>query len=72
MKKGWSSDAALNEVRRLLREYIGEEIPGFAAVGDDLAVLINAVIVELLFVELAVPLVPAGRDVGRVAGGVTD
>ena len=37
-----------------------------AAVGDLLTVLVDSVIVEPLLVQLAVPLVPAGRHVARV------
>jgi hypothetical protein len=55
----------------LAGEDVGEEGLCFAAVGDYLAILVNSVIVELLFVEqLAVSLVPAGRHVGRIACGV--
>src|SRR5215217_3382532 len=46
---------------------VGKEVFGAATVRDDLAVLVDRVVVEVLFVYLAVPLVPAGRNVGRVA-----
>src|SRR4028119_2394674 len=60
-----------NEVAGLLGENVGEEVPFLAAVGDLLTVLVDAVVVELLPVELAVPLVPARRDVGPVPPPVT-
>src|SRR5215217_4815966 len=55
------------EVCDLPGEDVGVEVTFLAAVGDHLAVLVDLVIVELLIVgHLGVPLVPAGRDVGRV------
>src|SRR5215207_9097665 len=56
-----------NEVGSLPGEDVGKEGFGAATVRDDLAVLVDRVVVEVLFVYLAVPLVPAGRDVGWVA-----
>src|SRR5918998_6728830 len=58
---------ATHEIVRHAGEDVGGEVFGVAPVGDDLAVVVDPVVVELLLVELAVPLVPAGRDVGRVA-----
>ena len=55
----------MDEVRRLLGEDVGEEVFGVVPVGDDFSVLVDPVVVQLLFVELAVPLVPAGWDVLR-------
>ncbi len=55
-----------HEVRRLAGEYVGEEVLGLATVRDLLAILVETVIVQLLFVQLAVPLVPAWRYVGWV------
>jgi hypothetical protein len=60
----------LCEIRHLPREDVGEEVFFLAAVGDLLSILVDSVIVELLSVELAVPLVPARRDVGRITGGI--
>ena len=54
----------------LLREDVGEEVFGLASVGDHLTVLVDLVVVELLFVKLTVPLVPAGRDVIRLVSGL--
>src|SRR5918997_2143031 len=54
-----------HEVGRFFGEDVGEEILGLAAVGDYLTVLVYVVVVELLTVQLAVPLVPTGRDVAR-------
>ena len=59
-----------NEVGGLPREHVGEEVVFLAAVGDHLPVLVDPVVVQPLPVELAVPLVPARGDVGRIAGGV--
>jgi hypothetical protein len=52
---------ALDEVGRLPGEDVGEEVLGFAPVGDNLAVLVCGVIVQLLPVQIAVPLAPARR-----------
>src|SRR5918997_404667 len=52
-----------HEVARFFGEDVGEEVLGLAAVGDYLAVLVEPVVVELLSVQLAVPLVPTRREV---------
>ncbi len=59
-----------NEVGGLSGEDVGKEVPFLAAVGYFFAILVDAIVVELLPIQLAVPLVPARRDVGRVAAGV--
>src|SRR5919112_545337 len=59
-----------DEVGRFFGEDVGEEVLFLAAVGGYLAVLVYVVVVELLLIQLAVPLVPAGRDVGRITGGI--
>src|SRR5215218_7280775 len=62
-----------DEVCGLPGEDVGVEVLSLAGVGDHLAVLVDLVIVEplrrsfsFLVGHLSVPLVPAGRDVGRV------
>ena len=55
-----------DEVGGLPGEDISVVVLGVATVGDDLAVLVYLVIVELVLIHPAVPLVPAGRDVGRI------
>lgn len=47
----------------LPRDNVGIEVLGVVVVGDGLTVLVDPVIVELLFVQLAVPLVPTRREV---------
>src|SRR5918997_1919236 len=59
-----------DEVSRFFGEDVGEEVLFLAAVGDYLAVLVDPVVVELLSVQLAVPLIPTGRDVGRITGWI--
>jgi hypothetical protein len=56
-----------NEVCSLLGEDVDEEVTCVAAVGDLLAVVVDPVVVELLLVQLTVPLVSSLRDVGWVA-----
>src|SRR5918997_1683825 len=58
------------EVCGVPREDVGEVVLFFAAVGDDLPVLVQLVVVILELAYLGVPLVPTGRDVGRVVAGV--
>ncbi len=57
---------APDEVSRLSGEHVGEVVLGLASVGNHLAVLVDLVVVRIVFLQLAVPLVPAGRDVGLV------
>ncbi len=60
-----------DEFGGLTGEHVGVEVFGFAAVGDHFTVLVDAVVVELLSVQLAVPFTPARRYVGGVILAVT-
>jgi hypothetical protein len=60
----------LHEVRRLAGEHVREEVLGLSTVRDLLAILVEAVIVQLLVLELAVPLIPAWWRGGRVFRGI--
>src|SRR5215210_2012557 len=51
---------------RLVGENVGVEVFGLPPMRDHLAVLVGPVIVRPLFIQLDVPLVPAGRDVGWI------
>src|SRR5215207_2263255 len=62
--------STLCEICRLPGEDVGEEVLGLVPVGDLLAVLVDSVVVELPYVELTVPLVPARRDVSRITGRI--
>jgi hypothetical protein len=60
-----------HELGGLTREDVGEEVFRFAAIGDDLSVLVYLIIVGIVPFSFykTPPLVPARRDVGRVLLG---